>query len=95
MLQFSAFCIIIPTFEVKGQYSWFLIFFIKIVVMCFNNRQPYVHVRFHDQFVTWYQNSYMLCAVFFFWGGGGYRLARVGFYGAVNVGHDEDLELWL
>ena len=33
--------------------------------MCFNNCQPYVHVRFHDQFVMWYQNSYMWCAGFF------------------------------
>jgi hypothetical protein len=37
--------------------------------MCFNIRQPYVHVRFHDQFVMWYQNSYMMCA-FFLEGGG-------------------------
>jgi hypothetical protein len=22
-------------------------------------------------------------------------LARVGYYGAVNIGHDEDLEVWL
>ena len=64
-----------------------------IVVMCFNNRQPYVHVRFRDQFVTWYQNSCMMCADFL--GGGGNRLAHVGFCGAVNIGHDEDLELWL
>ena len=44
MLQFSAFCILkarILVFDVG----------VKIVVMCFNNRQPYVHVRFHDQFV--------------------------------------------
>jgi hypothetical protein len=27
--------------------------------------------------------------------GGGYRLARVGYCGAVNIGHVEDLELWL
>jgi len=27
--------------------------------------------------------------------GGGYRLARVGYCGAVNIGHDEDLEPWL
>ena len=33
--------------------------------------------------------------VFFFGGGGGNRLARVGFCGAVNIGHDEDLGLWL
>ena len=66
---------------------------VKIVIMCFNSHQPYVHVRFHDQFVMWYQNSYMMCA--FFWGGGRYRLARVGFCGAINIGHDEDLELWL
>ena len=24
---------------------------VKIVVMCFNNRQPYMHVRFHDQLI--------------------------------------------
>ena len=33
--------------------------------MCFNNRQPYVHIRFHDQFVVWYQNSYMKCVGLF------------------------------
>jgi len=35
----------------------------------------------------------MMCADFL--GGGGNRLAHVGFCGAVNIGHDEDLELWL
>jgi len=69
VLQFNAFYILILTFEVNGQYSWPLNVVVKIVVMCFNNRQPYVHVRFHDQFVTWYQNSYMLCADFFGRGG--------------------------
>ena len=63
------------------------------MVLCFNNRQPYVHVRFHDQFVMWYQNRYMMCAGFL--GVGGCRLARVGYCGTVNIGHDEDLELWL
>ena len=28
---------------------------VKIVVICFNDREHYVHVRFHDQFVMWYQ----------------------------------------
>jgi len=32
----------------------------------------------------------MMCADL---GGGGNRLPRVGFCGAVNIGHDEDLEL--
>jgi len=42
---------------------------VKIVTMCCNNRQPYLHVRFHDQFVMWYQNSYnVYCDGF---GGGG------------------------
>jgi len=38
-----------------------------------------------------------MCAFFFLFGGGGgaIPLARVGFCGAVNIGHDEDLELWL
>ena len=65
---------------------------VKIVVMCFNNRQPYVHVRFHDQFVIWYQNSYMMYAGFIL--GMGYFVC-VGFCGAINIGHDEYLELWL
>jgi len=29
-------------------------------MMCCNNRQPYVHVRFHDQLAMWYQNSYIV-----------------------------------
>ena len=61
-------------------------------MMCCNNRQPYVHVRFHDQLAMWYQNSYIVnCDGF----GGDYRLARVGYCGAVNIGHVEDHELWL
>ena len=62
--------------------------------MCCNNCQPYVHVRFHDQFVMWYQNSYIVYCDDFFWGGG-YHLAHVGYCGAVNFGHHDDLELWL
>jgi len=57
--------------------------------MCFSNPQPYVRVRFHDQFGMWYQNSYMIVL------GGGDRLARVGYCGAVNIGHDDDHDLWL
>jgi len=64
--------------------------------MCCNNCQLYVHVRFHDQFIIWYQNSYMIYVLDFFWiVGGDYHLVHVGFCGAVNIGHDEDLELWL
>ena len=37
-----------------------------------------------------------ICGVRVFLGWGwGYRLAHVGYCGAVNIGHDEDLELWL
>jgi hypothetical protein len=36
-----------PQFKLK---AWFLMLAL-IVVMCFNNRQLYVHGRFHDQFV--------------------------------------------
>jgi len=55
-----------------------------------------MYVSFHDQFVIWYQNSYvMYCAGFFgVWGGGGYHLVRVGFCGAVNIVRDEALQLW-
>ena len=35
----------------------------------------------------------MQCAGFFL--GGGYRLVRLGYCGAANIGHDEDLERWL
>jgi len=35
------------------------------------------------------------CAVFFSLRVGSCRLARVGCCGAVNIGHGEDLELWL
>ena len=30
VLQFSAFCILIPTFEDKGQYSWFLMLSLRL-----------------------------------------------------------------
>jgi hypothetical protein len=30
-----------------------------------------------------------------FFEGGRYHLAHMGYCGAVNIGHDEDLELWL
>ena len=30
VLQFSVFCILIPTFEVKGQYSWFLMLALRL-----------------------------------------------------------------
>ena len=66
---------------------------LNIMVMSFNNWLPYVHVSFHDQFAMWYQNRYMMCAGFL--GVGGCRLARVGYCGTVNIGHDEDLELGL
>jgi hypothetical protein len=65
---------------------------VNVVVMCIN-RLTYVYVGFHDQFVMWYQNSYMKCAGFGE-GIGGCRLVRVGYCGAVNIGHGEDIELW-
>jgi hypothetical protein len=30
VLQFSAFCILVPTFEVKGQYSWFIMLSLRL-----------------------------------------------------------------
>jgi hypothetical protein len=92
VLQSSAFFILFPTFEVK---SLVFIIGVKIVKMCCNNRQPYLHVRYHDQFVMWYQNSCTVKGDGFFGRGGGHRLARVGYCGAVNTGHDEDLQMWL
>jgi len=54
-----------------------------------------MHVSFHDQFVMWYQNSYMMwCAGFFLLGGGGANIwSIVGFCGAVKIVHN-DRELW-
>jgi hypothetical protein len=36
----------------------------------------------------------VVCWIFFFFMGAGYRLVHVGISWAVNFGHDEDLELW-
>ena len=30
---------------------------VKIVLMCYNNRQLYLHVTFHDHLVMWYKNE--------------------------------------
>ena len=66
------------------------------MVTCCNNRQTYLHGRFHDQFVRWYQNSYKYCVDFFFLGGGGsVEGLTFGLCGTVNIEHDEDLGLWL
>ena len=37
----------------------FLVLCCSLMLLYFNSNQPYMHVRFHDQFVVWYQNSYM------------------------------------
>jgi hypothetical protein len=60
VLQINAFCFLIPTFEVKASDPGFFYVGVNIVVMCFNNFLTYLHVRFHNQFVMWYQNSCMI-----------------------------------
>jgi hypothetical protein len=65
---------------------------IIILILFRHLGHDFLHVIFHDQFVMWYQNCYMMCAGIFLRGGQSFRM---GFCGAVNIGHDEDLELWL